>query len=297
MTLMELNCLDKLEAEKLLSVCCGSRKWIQALLDEFPFFNETELIKMAETIWYNEYYEKDFYNDCGEADWLEAFTHHPKIGDVKSLTEKFASTQHLAGNEQAGVNTATQTIIEALAKANTDYEAKFGFIFIVCATGKSAEEMLRLLQDRLGNSYAEELAIAMGEQHKITILRLKKLLSGEDFSALKVSQITTHVLDTSIGKPGQNITIKMQQKIDANWQTITQGVTNKDGRITDLLPPNRNLKSGTYKMLFETGKYFESIAVKGFYPEVEIQFTVFDDSHYHVPLLVNPFGYSTYRGS
>ena len=85
--------------------------------------------------------------------------------------------------------------------------------------------------------------------------------------------------------------------MSGNWQTIAQGVTNKDGRIPDLLPPNRNLAIGNYKMVFETVNYFESIAVKGFYPEVEIQFTVFDDSHYHVPLLINPFGYSTYRGS
>lgn len=288
MTLTELNSLDKTAAAKFLEACCGSRKWLELLLNELPFENATSLIAKAESIW---------YDSCTEQDWLEAFTHHPKIGDVKSLTEKFASTQHLAGNEQAGVNTATQAIIEALAKANADYEAKFGFIFIVCATGKSAEEMLRLLEDRLSNTYAEELAIAMGEQHKITILRLKKLLSEEDFSSLKVSQITTHVLDTTIGKPGQNITIRMQQPVNGNWQTIAQGVTNKDGRIPDLLPPDRILKVGTYKMLFETGKYFESIAVKGFYPEVEIQFTVFDDNHYHVPLLVNPYGYSTYRGS
>lgn len=288
MTLEALHNLDTIETSKLLSTCCGSSKWLELLLNALPFERVTALIAKAEGIW---------YNDCAEKDWQEAFTHHPKIGDVKSLTEKFASTQHLAGNEQAGVNTATLAVIEALAKANADYEAKFGFIFIVCATGKSAKEMLRLLEDRLSNTYAEELAIAMGEQHKITILRLKKLLSEADFSSLKVSQITTHVLDTTLGKPGQDITIKMQQPFENGWQTIAQGVTNKDGRIPDLLPPNRNLKHGTYKMLFETGKYFESIAVKGFYPQVEIQFTVFDDSHYHVPLLVNPYGYSTYRGS
>ncbi len=288
MTLIELNNIDKTEAEKLLATCCGSSKWLQLLIESFPFTNEESLVSKAETIW---------YNDCSETDWLEAFTHHPKIGDIKSLTEKFASTQHLAGNEQAGVNAATQTIIEALAKANIDYEAKFGFIFIVCATGKSAAEMLRLLQDRLSNSYAEEQVIAMGEQHKITLLRLKKILNKSDFSCLKVSQITTHVLDTAIGKPGKNITIKMQQKMGNNWQTIAQGVTNADGRISDLLPPNKKLQPNNYRMVFETGKYFESIAVKGFYPEVEIQFTVFDDSHYHVPLLINPFGYSTYRGS
>ena len=115
--------------------------------------------------------------------------------------------------------------------------------------------------------------------------------------SLKVSQVTTHVLDTSIGKPGKNISIRLKQQTNGAWTTLCQGITNADGRIGDLLPQNRNIKPGDYKMNFDTGSYFESNKVEGFYPSVEIDFTVFDDSHYHVPLLINPFGYSTYRGS
>ena len=85
-----LNNLDKTEASKLLSTCCGSGKWLELLLAAAPFKNTMQLIAKAESIW---------YNDCNAANWLEAFTHHPKIGDVKSLTQKFASTQHLASNE------------------------------------------------------------------------------------------------------------------------------------------------------------------------------------------------------
>jgi 5-hydroxyisourate hydrolase/2-oxo-4-hydroxy-4-carboxy-5-ureidoimidazoline decarboxylase len=287
MTLIDFNKLGKGEAEKMLATCCGSTKWWSLLSAGFPFESENEILSLAEKAWYDE---------CGEADWLEAFTHHPKIGDTKSLAEKFASTQHLAGNEQAGVNTASQKLIEELANANAEYEAKYGFIFIVCATGKSAAEMLRLLLDRITNSREEELAIAMGEQHKITILRLKKLID-EGTWQLKPSQLTTHVLDTSIGKPGQNITIRLKTFLNGLWQTMAQGVTNPDGRIPDLLPPNRIIAAGNYKICFETGNYFAANDTKGFYPEVEIAFTVFDDSHYHVPLLINPFGYSTYRGS
>ncbi len=160
------------------------------------------LITNAENIWYNQ---------CNEADWLEAFTHHPKIGDVKSLTEKFASTQHLAGNEQAGVNTASKELIQELANANNAYEIKFGFIFIVCASGRSAAEMLRLLLDRITNSREEELDIAMGEQHKITILRFKKSIDEGDWLSLKISQLTTHVLDTSLGRPGEHLTIRLKK--------------------------------------------------------------------------------------
>ena len=288
MTIIGFNNLSKEEAVKQLTTCCGSTKWAQLMLASFPFANEVDLVTKAAEIWYEQ---------CSYTDWLEAFTHHPKIGDVKSLAEKYASTQHLAGIEQAGVNVATQTVLEQLARANEDYASKFGFIFIVCATGKSADEMLRLLTDRITNTYQEELAVAMGEQQKITVIRLKKLLTDADWSGLKPSHITTHVLDTSVGKPGQHITIRLQALVNDNWQTITQGVTNADGRIGDLLASGRWLKPANYRMLFDTATYYQQLHTKTFYPEVPITFTVFDTTHYHVPLLINPFGYSTYRGS
>jgi len=248
----------------------------------FPFASEKQLVDSATEIWYRK---------CNKTDWLESFTHHPKIGDVKRLKEKFA------GMEQASVAHAPDELIEALAAANTAYESKFGFIFIVCATGKPANEMLRLLNDRIGNGPEEELNIAMGEQHKITLIRFGKLLSSSNHQFMTMSQLTTHVLDTSIGKPGANITVRLMQPAVNGWQTLAQGLTNADGRIGDLLPPGKILDPGNYKLVFATGDYFAAHAVRGFYPEVEVQFTVTDDSHYHVPLLINPFGYSTYRGS
>ena len=217
--------------------------------------------------------------------------HHPKIGDVKSITKKFA------GKEQASVTTASAITIKALVNANKDYELKNGFIFIVCATGKSATEMLQLLENRLSNTIGEELHIAMGEQMKITILRLQQLISSGNWSDLKSSQLTTHVLDTSIGKPGKNISICLQMPVNGRWQSIAQGITNADGRIGDLLPSQKILSAGDYKLIFDIKNYFASQKLKSFYPEVEIQFTITDDSHYHVPLLINPFGFSTYRGS
>lgn len=282
MNLSDFNNLDREVAAKHLFDCCGSQKWKAAMMAHFPFDSEKQLVDLSAQIW---------YDDCNETDWRESFTHHPKIGDVKSLTEKFA------GKEQAGVAVATVETINQLAQANADYENKFGFIFIVCATGKSANEMLQLLLDRLQNTVEEELHIAMGEQQKISIIRFKKLLTESDFSFLKVSQITTHVLDTSTGIPGKNISIRLQANKGGTWQTITQGITNADGRIPDLLPPSKNLKPDTYKMVFDTGKYYGALKTKTFYPEVEIIFETFDETHYHVPLLVNPFGYSTYRGS
>ncbi|MDB5197478.1 MAG: Hydroxyisourate hydrolase [Flaviaesturariibacter sp.] len=288
MQLEELISQTREQVEMALHACCGSDKWADRMLNCVPFTSVQDLINKATTNW---------YEACDEKDWLEAFTHHPKIGDRKSLEEKFAATKHLAGAEQAGVADATTAVIERLEAANKAYEDKFGFIFIVCATGKSAAEMLRLLEDRLQNTYPEEITIAMGEQHKITIIRLKKLLADTDWSWMKISQLTTHVLDTSLGKPGKDITIKLKGQQAGDWRTIAQGVTNSDGRIADLLPPQRFVEPGIYKMVFQTAAYFQEQQVTGFYPEVEIQFTVFDQSHYHVPLLINPFGFSTYRGS
>ena len=282
MTIKEFNELDKVAATNELFSCCGSELWVSLMMKQLPFASAQELIDKATRLWYDK---------CNAIDWLQSFTHHPKIGDTNSLKEKFA------GKEQAGVAAASNELIEALLKGNRDYENKFGFIFIVCATGKSADEMLRLLHDRIKNNSKEEINIAKGEQHKITIIRFKKLLAASNFQFLKMSQITTHVLDTSIGKPGASITIRLMNQVNDSWQTIAQGLTDIDGRAGDLLPPEKKLTPGVYKLIFETGNYFALNNIKGFYPEVEIQFTIFDDVHYHVPLLINPFGYSTYRGS
>jgi len=84
---------------------------------------------------------------------------------------------------------------------------------------------------------------------------------------------------------------------NSEWKPISVGITNNDGRISDILPPGRLLIPGIYNMTFDTASYYENNHQKGFYPEVSIQFEVVDKSHYHIPLLINPFGYSTYKGS
>jgi 2-oxo-4-hydroxy-4-carboxy-5-ureidoimidazoline decarboxylase len=168
MTVQDLNNLEKETLAAELGKCCGAAAWVSSMADGVPFLSENDLLKKAEIIWSNE---------CNVTDWFEAFTHHPKIGDVKSLQQKFASTKDWAAGEQAGVQKANDDIIAELAEGNKKYEEKFGFIFIVCATGKTAEEMLNLLNDRLPNDYEEEIKIAAQEQNKITQIRLKKLLA------------------------------------------------------------------------------------------------------------------------
>jgi len=112
-----------------------------------------------------------------------------------------------------------------------------------------------------------------------------------------MSQLTTHILDTTKGRPAAGVTTALYEPSGDNWHEIARGTTNADGRITDLLPHERRLAAGVYKLKFFTREYFERDGTAGFYPFVEICFTVADDGHYHVPLLLNPFGYSTYRGS
>ena len=112
----------------------------------------------------------------GDGDWLEAFGHHPRIGeDPEELRKKFSDTASVASGEQSGVSSASDETLNALAKRNTEYFEKFAHIFIVCATGKSANEMLDILEQRIDNPPVNELRIAAGEQAKITRLRLEKL--------------------------------------------------------------------------------------------------------------------------
>ena len=167
MTLEELNSLSNQEAGIEFTKCCGSKKWVSQMVENRPYDDEVVLLEVAKKSWLG----------CTESDWLEAFTHHPRIGDVESLSKKYANTREWAGIEQKSVDSASKTVIEKLAERNIIYEDKFGFIFIVCATGKSAEEMLVIMESRIENEYSDELKIAMGEQHKITVLRLKKLLA------------------------------------------------------------------------------------------------------------------------
>lgn len=173
MTLHELNSMSQPQLKEELMKCCGSTTWVKMMMAYFPADDLVELLEDAEEMWYA----------CSEEDWKEAFAHHPRIGDVASLSEgllsettKFANTAAWASHEQSNVNIADKETIEALAKSNRLYEEKFGYIFIVCATGKSAEEMLALLQARLSNNPEEEIKIAAEEQHKITQLRIQKLV-------------------------------------------------------------------------------------------------------------------------
>ena len=166
--LSRFNSLPAEEARAELGRCCGAARWVEAMAARRPFPDAAALYGAADEVWAG----------LGPSDWSEAFAHHPRIGDKEALRARFASTRQWAAGEQAGVNAAAEETLDALARGNRDYEARFGHIFIVCATGKGADEMLGLLQERLRNDRESERRVAAAEQAKITRIRLEKLLSS-----------------------------------------------------------------------------------------------------------------------
>jgi len=169
MNLEKLNALTAEQATHTFMQCCTSSTWVNTMVAKRPYADKQAVIKHADLAW----------QDLEEADYLEAFEGHPKIGDVNSLRAKYVNTKELAGNEQGLVKDANDEVLQVLSQGNTDYEAKFGFIFIVCATGKSAKEMSDLLQARLPNNKTQELINAAEEQRKIFQLRINKALAED----------------------------------------------------------------------------------------------------------------------
>jgi OHCU decarboxylase len=167
MTLAEFNALPSAQAESALLDCCGSSRWAAGVGSRRPYATVEALHKSADAIWWN----------LERADWLEAFSHHPQIGDKSASGSE--SARQWAEGEQTGARAATEEVKARLARANHAYFEKFGYIYIVCATGKTAEGMLAILNQRLQNDLASELSIAAEQQRMITRLRLEKLLAGE----------------------------------------------------------------------------------------------------------------------
>ncbi len=167
MTFQEFNQLSGSDAARHLFNCCGSTAWVSNMMQHFPFGSLVMLQVKTDEAW----------SKTNEENWREAFTHHPRIGDLNSLKEKFASTQHWASGEQGKVGESAEEVLMELQVMNDAYLNKFGYIFIICATGKSAEEMLQALKQRINNTPEQEIYIAAEEQRKIMHLRIEKLFA------------------------------------------------------------------------------------------------------------------------
>jgi 2-oxo-4-hydroxy-4-carboxy-5-ureidoimidazoline decarboxylase len=158
------------DARAMLGRCCGAARWVEGMLARRPYGSDDALFEAADAVW----------AEASRDDVLEALSHHPRIGaSLDELRKKFASTATWSAGEQAGAAAATETTLAALRDGNVRYEARFGHIFVVCATGKTAAEMLALLEARMPNDPDVEIRVAAAEQGKIIHIRLAKL-AGEN---------------------------------------------------------------------------------------------------------------------
>lgn len=211
----------------------------------------------------------------GAAELDAALAQHPRIGERGSDA---SSTR-----EQSAMRTADDDVARAIAAGNAEYERRFGRVFLVRAAGRSPEELLAELRRRLGNDPDVEVAEAAGALADIALHRIR--------ATFAVAQLTTHVLDATRGTPAAGVGLVLST---VDGDVLATGTTDTDGRAAlgpDVLP------RGDLQLRFDTGAYHRAAGVPTFHPFVVVAFTVGGTEHLHVPLLLSPFAYSTYRGS
>lgn len=162
----ELDLMPERAAAQVLADCCASSRWVSGMLAARPFGSQAAVLSAADQIW----------SSLSESDWLEAFAHHPRIGEQSGAKSQGERGAAWSSGEQAGVAAAGDNVRHALAVANQEYERRFGYIYIVCATGKTPEQMLDVARERLRNDATVEIRVAAEEQRKIMRIRLQKLL-------------------------------------------------------------------------------------------------------------------------
>ncbi|MBX3390042.1 MAG: 2-oxo-4-hydroxy-4-carboxy-5-ureidoimidazoline decarboxylase [Phycisphaeraceae bacterium] len=166
--LAKLNAMDEQSARAALHSVCGSCKWVDQMLSLRPFADSGKLFAEADRVWFG----------LETKDWLEAFSHHPRIGERNLAQAKFAATATQSSKEQSGMAGASERVRAEFAEGNEKYEKKFGHVFLICATGKTGQEMLDSLKKRMSNDGATELKNAAQEQSRIVRIRLEKLVES-----------------------------------------------------------------------------------------------------------------------
>ncbi|CAI5531388.1 unnamed protein product [Closterium sp. Naga37s-1] len=222
-----LNALPEAEASEALIRCCGSKRFASGLAARRPFGSVEDLQRAASDVWWNQ---------VDISGWLEAFSAHPRIGDVASLKRKFSTQQWSQGEQAAALQSSDDSFFQEMAECNRRYEQRFGHIFIICAQGKPAPEILSALKERLANQPIYEVQLAAKEQEMITQLRLEKLLldaptdsvgttgppgtsvpaTVTPSTSIKSPSISTHVLDVALGRPAAGIRVVLERQIEAH---------------------------------------------------------------------------------
>jgi 2-oxo-4-hydroxy-4-carboxy-5-ureidoimidazoline decarboxylase len=254
---------------RLLEVC-SSPIWAQRVLAGGPFPDVEALLQHADRV----------LAELPDAEIDAALEGHPRIGGPVDNPS--------SAREQAGVTGADDHVRAELAAKNRMYEDKFGYVYLVCASGRSAEELLAVLTDRLANAPETERRVMRTELMKINRLRLRRLLDKET----PMTHLSTHVLDAVTGRPAAGVPVTLS---DADGAVLADARTDDDGRVGDLYSGEL---SGIYRLRFDTAAYFTAHGMRGFYREIVVAFEIDDAAaKYHVPLLLSPYAYSTYRGS
>lgn len=263
MTVTGFNELDRDAAVELLVSCCPSTGWATSVADARPFEDLDGLLAAAERIW----------TQRPHAERLEAIEAHPPIGGLSAATAR-------ERNEQAGAAHADRSTREALAALNDDYRARFGFVFLTDASGREATDMLAELRTRLANTAEQERANAEEHQRRIMRRRLRRAIIAAPLL------LSTHVLDTAAGAPGAGVEVTISRSDDQQeWTTVDTRTTDASGRVEGVEVAG----GGWVRLSFAThGEFFGDIVVT---------FAAGDRERAHVPLLLAPFGYSTYLGT
>jgi 2-oxo-4-hydroxy-4-carboxy-5-ureidoimidazoline decarboxylase len=278
--LERLNAAPAEDARAVFLACCSSPRWADLMVAGRPYADEAAALSAADRA----------LAELSEDDLADALQGHARIGE-KAQGEAGAWSR----GEQAGMSSAGTDLQDAMAKGNAAYEERFGRVYLVAAAGLPADQLLARLEARLGNDDETERGVVRAELGKINRLRLQRVLAprADAVHARPATNLTTHVLDAATGRPAIGVSVRLE---DRQGTELGKGATDDDGRIKDLV--SEPIGPGSYRLIFDTAAYHESVGTTGFYPEVIISFTVTDQrQHHHVPLLLAPFAYSTYRGS
>lgn len=272
------------------------RRWADDLLAGAPYPSLDALVEAATTA----------ATPLTEAEVDEALAAHPRIGERPTAAHGEAEAR-FSRAEQASSDADDAELAARLAAGNRAYEERFGRVLLIRAAGRTRAEILAELERRLRLDDDAELATVAAQLREIMALRLRATFADDDASAAPADEppapslVTTHVLDTASGRPAPGVPVRLEVLSGDGPSEVGSGVTDDDGRVRTLGPAT--LAPGPYRLTFDTAEYLaesadESTGTGAFFPEVAVTFVVgLDDAHLHVPLLLSPFGYSTYRGS
>jgi 2-oxo-4-hydroxy-4-carboxy-5-ureidoimidazoline decarboxylase len=291
-TIADLNACSKAEFVAALGNIFEYSPWIaEQAADARPFPGVTGLFEaMLAAV-----------QRASSGDRLALIKAHP---DLANKTQRAAGLTAESDAEQnsAGLDRLSDAEYDAFTRVNDAYRAKFGFPYIVCVRRQSRDSILRDFERRLPNDVAAEMQLSIAEIFRIAALRLDQLVQAEDRLPVH-GRLSTHVLDTHSGKPAAGIAVELIELSEFGAsRVVIRTVTNSDGRTDAPLIGGRPVPIGRYELSFSVGRYFAergvSMSDPPFLDQIPLRFSVSDpEGHLHVPLLVTPWSYSTYRGS